>query len=136
MTAESDRSAALKRLAPIILTVVTAGVILLVLGLLYNRVTPDPVEATPSPARTATGVAAVPWPTGRVTFTPAPSATHVPTRPPIPTATHTPTITPTPTPTLPPVTITDIRELLELNVLQFEGSTIVEKERREWWERD
>ena len=136
MTPETNRLATLKRFAPVILTVVAAGVILLVLALLYDSLTPDPVEATATPVRPTTAVAAAPWPAAPATFTPAPSSTPFPTRPPIPTATPTPTLTPTPTPTLPPVNITDVRQMLELNVIEFEASTIIERERREWWGRD
>ncbi|MBN1660332.1 MAG: DUF4230 domain-containing protein [Anaerolineae bacterium] len=136
MSRETDRYAAQRRFAPLLLTIVAAGLILLALGLLYDHLTPDPAAATTTPVRTATAGAAAPWPTHPATFTPAPSSTPLPTRPPIPTATPTPTITPSPTPTLPPVNIADVREILELNVIEFEASTIVERERREWWGRD
>ncbi len=134
---ETPRS--LPRVAPILL----AGLVIVVLvavGLVYRFRGERPVAPAADPA--STPQATEPWPTIPPTRTPRQAAAPDPTRTPLPTATALPTATQiptptwTPTPTPRPVQVSDVRRILELNMVEFRSTTVVDRQRSRWWGTD
>jgi hypothetical protein len=121
------------QLAPILLAVFVAIIVLAVAGLVVLLIRPSPLAA-PSVEITATVVVTVEPPTAMPTWTPAASQTPLPTYTPLATLTPFPTFTPeptsTPAPTPTPVPTPSWRGLGNLTSIEFNLSTVVEKQRQ------
>ncbi len=135
MSSQDDRPKSLKQFVFPTVTVITAFVILLGLRwlVLSQR---DPISLLePSVARgtKTTPEPTEPWPTIPATFTPSAPPALMPTRTAVPTST--PTRPPTATPIVPP-SISQIRQILEVNFIQYKGTTIIERDIKKWWGRD